>query len=621
MSKKIKRKNNLNKISNFLLALILVLAFALRLYKLGEKSLWIDEIWSMVEAKRSLLELIFQVKWGYMGYNPVHFVFAHLMLYFGNNEFIVRLPSVITGVFAVYALYLLGKYIFDQKTSLIAAFLLAISSLHIEHSREVRYYSYLVLFSIVSTYFLLKFLDAKNTSKFKLFVLFIIFTVLNMATQPTAMIFLFVQIVYAASKILSQRKIPKIKINFYVIVIMVLTLVVTAILVNGASFLIKKIHVAPAMPIVDLISYVALELSGGKLISLIFIPLLIVGLVKCLAQRKNNSLILLFLFFLPLIIFYFVRPQGFDFHIRYIIYIIIPFILLISYGIASVAKMNIILLFILLIISIFSSFSIRDYYLVKKGDWRGIGKYLETNTKQGDMIIVEEGKYESVIGYYYNAAKKNTFMGAIVRTFKSDNNNVPFRRYFIQHQYLTADRKANPEGLVLSEYEKMVPFDPDAKISPLYVFVSYPIWFWQEAENDYLEDVGWEDVDIWGKKAMGNDNLKIPENRINYQVKVTKDAYYDLFVNLKWDMTMGLLKFKFDEEDYSKGFQPLFGKIGDINNWRLKEAKLGIVYLRKGQHKLTFTNINDGNKTHQFQNIDYFYLKLNEEKTQKQEIF
>lgn len=592
------------KINIFLPVLILILAFALRIYKLGEKSLWVDEIWSTIEAKKGLVDLITHKNLDYFGYSPVHYLLPHFMLYLGSSEFLFRLPSVIIGVFAVYALYLLGKYLFDRKTGLIAAFLLSISSLHLEHSREVRYYSYLVLFSIVSTFFLFKLLNSQKEKKLKYLVLFVIFTILNIATHPAALIFLFAQIVYLASKLPHLKKLPQFRINIPLVLFSILTLTVTAILINGVLHFIKTIHLTPAMPLVDLVKYITQGLSGSNLLSLIFIPLFIVGLVKCFAQRKNNSLMLLYLFFLPLIILYFFRPQGFGFVIRYLIYILIPYILLISYGLVSLFQRKITLVILMLIITLFSSFSIRDYYLMKKGDWKGIGKYLETNTKQGDIIVDESADYESIINYYYNSAKKKTVVGAVVRTFSSDNKNIPFRRYFLQHQYLTPDRKANPAGAVMAEYEKIIPFDPDAEISPVYLYVSLPVWFWQEAEIDIYENKNWGPDDYWGKKEMGNDNLKFSDNKISYQVKIKKDAYYNLYANLRGDGPRGILKYKFDEEEYSAGFKPL----GD---WILKEVKLGTVFLEKGTHTLTFTNVNTGKELGRYATLDYFYLTIN----------
>ena len=51
------------------------------------------------------------------------------------NEFSVRLPSALFGIFAVLITYFLVKELFDEKTAMISSFLLAISPWHLQFSR------------------------------------------------------------------------------------------------------------------------------------------------------------------------------------------------------------------------------------------------------------------------------------------------------------------------------------------------------------------------------------------------------------------------------------------------------------------------------------------------------
>ncbi len=54
---------------------------------------------------------------------------------FGLNDFSVRLTPALIGVLAVYALYLLGRELFDEKIGLFASLLMAISPWHVHLSR------------------------------------------------------------------------------------------------------------------------------------------------------------------------------------------------------------------------------------------------------------------------------------------------------------------------------------------------------------------------------------------------------------------------------------------------------------------------------------------------------
>ena len=64
---------------------------------------------------------------------PVPLWFIALSIYtFGNNEFAVRFPSLILSLLAIYLTYLIGCYLFDKKTGLMAAFFHSINGLLIE---------------------------------------------------------------------------------------------------------------------------------------------------------------------------------------------------------------------------------------------------------------------------------------------------------------------------------------------------------------------------------------------------------------------------------------------------------------------------------------------------------
>ncbi len=75
---------------------------------------------------------------------------------FGLNEFATRLPAAVIGISAVFITYLLAKKIFDKKTGLVAALLLAISPWHITASRHAFESHFLTFFIPLSTYFFLK---------------------------------------------------------------------------------------------------------------------------------------------------------------------------------------------------------------------------------------------------------------------------------------------------------------------------------------------------------------------------------------------------------------------------------------------------------------------------------
>ena len=108
--------NNLkkNKKTYLILALIILLGLALRLYNLGEQSFWIDEAYSVRETQFSLGRII-------SGTDPTPPLYYSFLFFwtrmFGISEFNVRLLSVIFSIISIGIFYLLGNFIFKKKVS------------------------------------------------------------------------------------------------------------------------------------------------------------------------------------------------------------------------------------------------------------------------------------------------------------------------------------------------------------------------------------------------------------------------------------------------------------------------------------------------------------------------
>lgn len=74
----------------------------------------------------------------------------------GLNAWAVRLPSALAGIGTVFILYLVGKELFDKRTGLLAAVLLAIQPWHIQFSRGGWEVNLATLLLVVGSWLLLK---------------------------------------------------------------------------------------------------------------------------------------------------------------------------------------------------------------------------------------------------------------------------------------------------------------------------------------------------------------------------------------------------------------------------------------------------------------------------------
>src|SRR4051812_19627180 len=127
-------------LDRYAIPLLLIAATVIRMINLDLNSFWQDEIFQILISRQNILRVIFPTT-GDSGGAPLDYLVTHFANRFlGTSEGMLRLPDVLWGVLAVYVIYHLGSYLFGKTTGVLAACLLTILPLHIQFSREVRYY-------------------------------------------------------------------------------------------------------------------------------------------------------------------------------------------------------------------------------------------------------------------------------------------------------------------------------------------------------------------------------------------------------------------------------------------------------------------------------------------------
>lgn len=156
------------------LVLILILAFGLRLSGLGFESLWLDECYqTLIEtygheapdfAAASDTPYLFQYRDlvdtdGLMkNFSKVDLVCPPLyavmlnkwLQVFGGSDIAIRFLSCLTSLFAVAAVYVVSRSIFNSQTAVFACLIMAVSPFDIGYAQEARMYSLAELASVVS---------------------------------------------------------------------------------------------------------------------------------------------------------------------------------------------------------------------------------------------------------------------------------------------------------------------------------------------------------------------------------------------------------------------------------------------------------------------------------------
>lgn len=128
----------------------------LRFVMLGGQSLWTDEI---ITIQTSFMGVEF----------PVHEFFGllegpliSLMIHFWGAvsmaEAFLRLPFAVAGGLTVLCIFLLARYLTDRWIALHAASVAALSPMLIWYSQEIRGYAFLLLFTVIASYYLVRFI-------------------------------------------------------------------------------------------------------------------------------------------------------------------------------------------------------------------------------------------------------------------------------------------------------------------------------------------------------------------------------------------------------------------------------------------------------------------------------
>ena len=166
-----------------LLALIILAGTALRVYQLGAKGFWGDEIWTAERSGWTAAQIVsFSLDntvgpWTYLAGR-----FSLLLLGAGQQEFALRWAGAAAGIMAIPVVWALAHRLWGKTAGLLAAALMAASPYQVWYAQDARYYAWLVLFSTASFYFLYRSFEEPRRIRF--WTGFSLFTILNIYNHP-----------------------------------------------------------------------------------------------------------------------------------------------------------------------------------------------------------------------------------------------------------------------------------------------------------------------------------------------------------------------------------------------------------------------------------------------------
>jgi mannosyltransferase len=426
-----------------LLILLLLSSAALRLYDLDGKGLWFDELGTALYTMpdKALLEVVRgPLEVPVIAAPPLYFLSTYLFRQVSESESLLRLPSVFYGVLSIAAVFALGKALLGRREGLIGAFLLAVSGFHLRYSQEARYYSLLVLLATFSLYFFYRGLHRNNRLSWAGYVLS---TSLAVYTHLFALLFVAVEVIYAVicfahrslrdggrttwQDLRSRSGAP---FRGFVWSLVMVALLYVPMLPWTLAGLMSRKGLGGSIPttinrtslsylggIVDLLG------AGPGLALLSYLAALSLGLYF-LARRARSQLVLAVLWIsLPFLVVFLV-PAGHNFRLRYVIFVLPVFLLVVSSGLVGLSqivcswmsqrrrkkKLDRLLQPLLLTIccAFFGVLSVgawQRYWVEEKQPWERAAGFLQSVASAEEMVVtVNEGVAERLLYYAYDAS-------------------------------------------------------------------------------------------------------------------------------------------------------------------------------------------------------------------------
>jgi 4-amino-4-deoxy-L-arabinose transferase-like glycosyltransferase len=437
-----------------LLVLIIFLAAFFRFDGLCDRDIWYDEALTVVQSEKSIMQISHDVP------TPIHYYFVHFFLFFGKGTFLLGFPSVICGLLSVFVIFKIGEKIGGTKIGIIAAFLLAISPMHIEFSQQILHYSYFVFFTLLSLLFYIKLLSSfkNNNIEYSNFWWLIAINLLNILTHISALLIVVMEVIFFIFFILIFKRhyIKKFKKSFLFVffIIIPFSLIVLKFGNNYYIDLFKNLVNYGSSKSIELGYSLSKQLGvstltfnkefflamfswfgfgkGWRLFVLLFFFFFGVGSMI----KKKKFIFLSFLLFLtiyPFVQLYFIRPIHW-FEEKYFIFIIPVYFIIISCGILGmyesllfigkktiargrINKTNvfyyiyILIIFIGIFLMSLTPIKSRQTYgfpleEITNYSWKKVYNYLINNTNQEDRFFVRNSE-GAFFDFYFSKDEKN----------------------------------------------------------------------------------------------------------------------------------------------------------------------------------------------------------------------
>jgi 4-amino-4-deoxy-L-arabinose transferase-like glycosyltransferase len=390
--------------NNAALVAIASLALVLRLLRLDWQSVWVDETFSMAVCTQPLGTMMRRLVSDYV-HPPLHYLLLRTWMDLtGFAPFQARLLSVVFGVLAVLAIHKLASYLFDQRTGLVAALLLAISQLGVMYSQEARPYEQLLFLTLVAMWL---FALALFEHRAGAWCAFVAAAVLTIYTNYCGMLLLFALAVFA---FIWRRQYP-IRPSWWISGGAITALLYAPWLVSGvipAALHSQKVTQAVQMMPIRWTSFFAAVnwfnngkyyglrdpspawtfVAGGVLLSLpVLLSIRPLGRLGETSQERPRLWLLVLTFLVSLGLILALGIFRIQYDVRYVAFCAGPYYVMAARGLATLRDRRMRLLWLAAILAYSAGSLHANYFIPYKENYRGALGYLASEYREGDCVL------------------------------------------------------------------------------------------------------------------------------------------------------------------------------------------------------------------------------------------
>jgi 4-amino-4-deoxy-L-arabinose transferase-like glycosyltransferase len=394
-----KRSNHsrLKQHYRLILLSILLLSFALRVYRLEYQSLRGDEGLTYVYSVRPLAEL-FEIMRVTSPHPPVYYTSIHGWLKLaGDTEFALRFPSTIAGVFLVASTAALGRMVFDAKLGLLAALLVTLNPYQILYAQDARSYPLITSLGVLSTISLLL---ALRGDTWRYWITYGLIMLAALFTHYYAILIAIFHGLYLLYVSWRRRRFPW----RYAAIGLVDILLFTPWLVYSWGLLSSYAGAGETTMFVGSIWRPLMAFAGGQLIlprlawiNAVTIPLLLcLGTIGLWQKRRSRALMIVLYLTVPLVSVFLASQFKPYFNERYLILASPAFYLLIGAGLIWLLsfrrpRSTFILLVLATVLLTMTGVALSNYYFnpqfAKSPPWREVLGYITGKAQPGDALV------------------------------------------------------------------------------------------------------------------------------------------------------------------------------------------------------------------------------------------